>query len=60
MQPQLEGPWNIPSDIGCVWGLELAAKTSEPFFGRSHPAVSKMGEATPLKQIARTHCSLLQ
>ena len=48
MEPRLEGPWNIPSDIGCVLGIELAV------FRGSYPAVSKMEEATPPKHIART------
>ena len=38
MEPRLEGPENIPSDIGFVLGLELAAKTSEQFsWGRTEP-----------------------
>ena len=31
MEARPEGPWNIPSDIGCVPGPDLAAKTSEHF-----------------------------
>ena len=38
MESRPEGPHNIPSDIGCVLGLELAAKTSERFSGgRTQP-----------------------
>ena len=38
MEPRLERPRNIPSDIGCVLGLVQAAETSERFSGgRTQP-----------------------
>ena len=52
MEPRLEDPKNIPSDIGCVLGLELAAKTSERFSGGRTQQYLKWGKRPP--HIART------
>ena len=44
MEARPEGPHNIPSDIGCVFGLELAAKTSQHFSGGRTQPYPKRGK----------------
>ena len=72
MEPRLEGPSNIPSDIGCVSGLELTAETSKRFSGGRTQLYLKWGNPPKqncthlagyppkLPSMMEEYCSLLQ
>ena len=60
MEPRLKDPHNIPSIIGCVLGLELAATTSERFSGGRTQPYLKWEKRRHPKHIARASPGIIQ